>query len=202
MNAGGGGRYTSSGVARGVTGAVDAGRPGTAVTLDGTLGMARARHEVNAPSTFTSEIWFRGNGDGKIAGFGSSNTTTSDTADRHLYVDTSGHLVFGVLDGGGTRRTLRSPDPVADGQWHHAAAGIGPGGMRLFLDGQRVARNSAVTSARSYAGYWQLGGDSLVGWPGAPAEPNYAGSLDEFALYHRELSGADIAQHVAAAGIS
>ena len=193
---GGGGRYTSAGVAHGVPGAVASGQPGDAVTFDGELGMARARHEVTAPSRFTTEIWFRGTGSGKLSGFGSSSSQTSTTADRHLYVDTAGRLVFGVIDRDGVRRTLTAPTTVDDNQWHHAVAGVGgTGGMRLFLDGTRVGRIGFVTSARSYSGYWQLGGDSLSGWPNAPTDSHYGGSLDEFAVYHRELTSAEVAEH-------
>lgn len=199
---GGGGRYTSTGVTRGVPGAVAAGRPGTAITLNGERGMARARHKVRAPRTFTAEIWFRGGESGKLLGFGSHNTVTSRIADRHLYVDTEGRLVFGVQRPGGRRVVLRSTQVVNDGSWHHAVAGLGRSGMRLFLDGKRVGRRGAVTSARSYRGYWQLGGDSLAGWPTTPAEPNYRGSLDEFAIYHRQLRGAEVAQHFSRAGAS
>ena len=193
--AGGAGRYTSGGVFQEVPGIPGTGRPGTSVGLDGTLGMVRGRQQTTAPTAFSTEIWFRGSGSGKLSGFGSSNVQKSQTADRLLYVDTDGRLVLGVLDAAGTPRTVRSAETVDDGQWHHAVGTLGPDGMRLYLDGQPVAHEPAVTAARAYSGYWQLGGDSLDGWPGAPTNPNHKGELDEFAVYDRAIGAAEVAAH-------
>jgi hypothetical protein len=76
---------------------------------------------------------------------------------------------------------------VADGQWHHVAFTIGPGGGRMFVDG--VLRNSLA---------W-------TGTPGAPSTTTpvligqypsfgaFAGQIDEVSAWSRELSQAEIA---------
>ncbi|GAA1922054.1 LamG domain-containing protein [Nocardioides marmoribigeumensis] len=193
--AGGGGRYTSGGVTRGVPGALQGVPDDTAVQLDGVLGMARGRSRTAAPSTFSVEVWFKGSGTGKIVGYGSSQTTLSSYADRHLYVDTDGRLVFGMYDGSRAPHVVRSGARVDDDRWHHAVATHGDAGTVLYLDGRRVAGDSTKRSTSAYAGSWQVGGDRLAGWPKEPAQRNYAGTVDELAVYLHQLSPETVAAH-------
>lgn len=68
--------------------------------------------------------------------------------------------------------------------------------MRLYLDGSRVASNAGVTAATDvYNGSWRLGGDNLAGWPARPGSDHYAGSLDEVAVYPRQLPDPTVTGH-------
>jgi hypothetical protein len=74
---------------------------------------------------------------------------------------------------------LPTPNPEADGQWHHAVATLSSGGMMLYLDGQLVATN-ANTLSDGYAGYWRiLPGQGLVG---------------DVRIYNRALSASEVQQ--------
>ena len=53
-----------------------------------------------------------------------------------------------------------------------------------MVDGDVVASDPSVTSAQDYNGYWRLGGD--VTWGDATSN-FFAGSIDEFAVYGRQL---------------
>ncbi|WP_129338871.1 LamG-like jellyroll fold domain-containing protein [Cellulomonas endophytica] len=153
-----------------------------------------------APDTFTVEGWFRTTSTtgGKIVGFGSSSTGGSASTDRQVYLDNSGRVVFGVYPG--AVRTVVSPGGYRDGRWHHVAASLGAGGMRLMVDGAVVASRTDTTSGQSYRGFWRIGGDSIgTAWTNRPTSQYLAGTIDEVAVYDRVLTTAEVAAHVQAA---
>jgi len=153
-----------------------------------------------APQVFTAEIWFNTTTTqgGKLFGFGSRMTFPSDGEyDRHLYMTDDGRLVFGVFSG--SPMVVTSPGSYNDGAWHHAAVTLGPGGIALHVDGVEVAADPTVTTAQGYQGGWRVGSDVLDAWPTIPTNSAFQGRLDEFAVYHRVLSGAAIAARPAAA---
>lgn len=149
------------------------------------------------PSAFSTELWFnttttRG---GKLLGFGNAATGSSSSYDRHIYMTNAGRLVFGVYPGG--VRTVTSNQAYNDGQWHHAVATQGPGGIALYVDGELVGADASVTTAQSYTGRWRIGGDNLNGWPSQPTSLYFAGAIDEVAVYQSALSAGAVLQHYA-----
>ncbi|GAA1867369.1 LamG domain-containing protein [Myceligenerans crystallogenes] len=180
------------------------GRPG-ALTADPDTAAAAAGTSTSrawsagtskaAPQTFSVETWFRGTTPGgKLIGYGNrGDATSSGVYDRHLYLDGTGRLVFGVHSA--TARTVVSPAAVTNGAWHHAVGTLGADGLRLYLDGQLVASEPSITSARAYNGWWRVGGDGLTGWsPSSPAT-NFKGDLDEIAVYPQALTADQVALH-------
>ncbi len=169
---------------------------GSNTTTPSLASIATSRYALDQ---FSEELWFkttttRG---GQLMGWSSSATGTSTTSDRKLYLDNTGRVFFGVNPG--TRTTINSPATYRDGNWHHVVAGEGPVGLQLFVDGALVASDPTTTVAQFVrSGYWRLGNDSLSGWPSAPATGNFAGSLDEVAVYQRALSASTVAAHYAA----
>jgi hypothetical protein len=191
----GSGKYASTGVTYGTPDALAA-AVGSAISLDGSSGAVRGNTLLQGPQSFSAEVWFnttttRG---GKILGFGNSNNRLSSSIDRHLYMQNSGRLSFGVYQGS-VRHTVSSLAAYNDGRWHHAVVTFGPAGMQLYVDGARVASSTQPTSAEVYTGYWQLGFDSLSGWPNRPTSNYFAGRLDEFAVYPTQLSQVRISAH-------
>lgn len=173
----------------------------TATTFNGTVsGRAATAVAESAPQVFTLELWFKttSTAGGKLLGFGSSSTGTSASYDRHLYLDASGRLTFGVYPG--AVRTVTTPGTYRDGAWHHAVATLSGQGMNLYVDGALRASSTQATSAQAMSGYWRLGGDALAGsWPNRGTSENVAATLDEVAVYPVELDATRVAAHYAAA---
>ncbi|MEJ5912807.1 LamG-like jellyroll fold domain-containing protein, partial [Pseudokineococcus sp. 1T1Z-3] len=195
--AGGDDLRLDQGVTRGVEGplAGDA-----AVRLNGSGAVpATTTTRTQAPDTFSVEAWFRttSTAGGKIVGFGNSTTGNSGSYDRHVYLDGSGRVRFGVWPG--SARLLTSQTGFNDGQWHHVVATLGAQGQSLYVDGRRVGRDGGTTSGQSYAGYWRVGGDTLGSWPGAGAT-HLAGDVDEVAVYGTQLSTEQVRSHYVASG--
>ncbi len=70
----------------------------------------------------------------------------------------------------------------------------GSGGIALYVDGAPVGTNPQV-NAEGYTGYWRIGGDNLNAWPSRPSSDNFAGSIDEAAVYSKVLTAAQVAEH-------
>ena len=167
-----------------------------ATTFPGTATVpAVASARLTAPSTFTTEAWFRTTSTtgGKVVGFGSSATAASGSYDRHVYLRGDGRLTFGVYNS--AARTVTSPLRYNDGKWHQVTATFGAAGMVLYVDGAQVAADASVTTASSYAGYWRVAGDRVSGWPTAPSTPSLNGAVDDVAVYPTALSAARVAEH-------
>lgn len=175
-------------VTRAVSGAI-AGDTDTATQFDGKTAFAATSGRITAPTTFTVSAFFSTTctTGGKIIGFGDKwDTTTSYVNDRTIYMDTTGHLYFGVVNGT-TRGSVKSANAYNDGTYHQVVATLSAAGMALYVDGQAVATNAALTSATTYPGYWHVGGDTA--WTGSKY---FAGTIDEVAIYNGALSPAQI----------
>ena len=181
----------SGGVTRGSSSTVTT--TGTGYTFDGVNGLVATGSAAQAPTVYSTELWFNtsSTGGGKLIGYGNSASGNSTSYDRHVYLEPDGRVTFGVWTG--VSSTISTPTAYNDGKWHHMVATQGPGGMRLYLDGVQVASGS-VTTAQDYTGYWRVGGDSP--WSG---NGYIAGSIDEVAVYGQVLSLDQVRAHYRAA---
>jgi hypothetical protein len=167
---------------------------GGAYTLNGSSSQLTNSLMAQGPATFSTEVWFKTTvKGGKLIGFGNSASGSSSAYDRHTYVTTTGQLAFGTYNNG--YQTITSPASVADGAWHHVVATMSPGtGMTLYLDGARVAGNTAFTAPESNTGYWRIGYDNTSGWPNAGAN-YFTGSMRFAALYKTALTPTQVQNH-------
>jgi PKD repeat protein len=190
----------SSGVSRGAEGAV-IGDANTASNFDGTgNGIVSSPVAATASDTFTTSTWIKTTttSGGKILGFGNQQTGNSGSYDRHVYMDNSGRIFFGVYPGG--VRTLNTTKSYNDGQWHQIVTSLGPDGMSLYVDGLRVATRSDTTAGQAYTGYWRVGGDNIGGWPSQPSSSYFAGTIDEVAIYPTVLTKDQVLEQYVASG--
>jgi PKD repeat protein len=185
----------NAGVSRGTTGAL-VGHGDTASTFSGgSTGFTTTRTDERGTHTFSLEAWIRTTTTrgGKIVGFGNTPDGVSILFDRHLYMDDSGRLFFGVRPT--SPRTVNSPAAYNDGRWHHVVGTLGATGMRLYVDGQLVASRTDVTRGQEMYGFWRIGGDNLTNWPSRPTSDFFAGAIDEVAVYRTVLSPTQVAAH-------
>lgn len=195
--AGGNNLVLGAGASLGAPGAIT-GSKDTAATFNGTLtGTAGQTTTESGSTAFTAEAWVKTTTllGGKIAGFGNSQTGTSTSYDRHLYMTNAGRIVFGVYPG--AVKSVQTSAAYNDGQWHHVVGTLSGSGMRLYLDGALQASDASVTTAQSYAGYWRVGGDNLSGWPNRPTSNWLSGTIDDVSIYPSGLSAAQVSNHYA-----
>ena len=189
------GVYTASGVTYGVVTPVTGST--SAVTFDGQFatGVATGADMTAPPGAFTHELWFKTTTTqgGKLIGKGCAQTGNSWCYDRHVWMENSGQLSFGVWTG--TTNITTSPASYNDGQWHYLVASQGPDGLKLYVDSILVGTNPQ-TQAEASAGYWRIGGDSR--WSGN--SDWFAGTIDEVAVYSTVLSPATVVSHFTTGG--
>ncbi|GHJ42037.1 LamG-like jellyroll fold domain-containing protein [Streptomyces sp. TS71-3] len=168
--------------------------PGTAVGLDGTDQQVYGVPRTTIPGAFSVETWFKTTTThgGKLIGFGSGTTDTSTYYDKHIYMDDTGALVFGVHSG--SSRILATSTRYNDGKWHHVVGTQGSSGMALYVDG-KLAGSNTVTGNQSYTGHWHVGGDCLRNWPREPSSWFFDGQIDETAVYSKVLTAAQVKRH-------
>ena len=188
-----------AGVTKGTAGAIG-GDTDKAATFSGTsTGIAYSGKLISPPNTVSMEGWFKTNTitGGKLFGFGDKQTTNSGSYDRQVYMDNAGKIVFGVNEGG--TATVSSTATYRNNAWHHVVATLSATGMKLYVDGALVGQRATPTYGQNgYWGYWRIGGDNTNSWPQKPLSNFFKGSLDEMALYHRELSPAEVNNHFVA----
>lgn len=155
------------------------------------------------PNTFSLEAWFRttSTSNGKIIGFGTATNSSADANnDRHLYLDSTGRIVFGVYPNAVRTLSTAAGKSYADGAWHHTVAVLSSAGMRLYVDGALVGSNTAVTNGEAYNGYWKVGCGTLLGWAngdgtGYNGPSFFTGSIQYAAVYTTALTAAQVSSH-------
>jgi signal peptidase I len=168
---------------------------------------------ASGPTTYSEIVWFKttSTAGGKLVGFETSQNgvSTNGQYDRHVYMDFSGRLWFGVwLTASSAPKTINTTAAYNDGNWHMMVATMGttaPAGMRLYVDGVLQASDPNTTSETfANPGYWRFGCGNLSGWgnaatwtggggPATQANVALIGSLDEVAIYTTQLTAAQIA---------
>jgi len=188
------GTWTGSAWTRGVAGALvnsDNKAASCATSLFNSTCFVTSPSVGTGPSSLSVGVWFKttSNSGGRLVGFSSSNSGNSSSYDRHLQLQNTGQVIFGINPSGSTQVKITSANAYNDGAWHQAVGTFSAAtGMKLYIDGQLAGTNSN-TVAKSYTGYWRVGGDSV--WSGA-TNRYLNGTLDEAEVFHRVLSDSEI----------
>ncbi|WP_341953223.1 PKD domain-containing protein [Salinibacterium sp. TMP30] len=187
----------NAGVGFGASGAI-IGDSNTAANFTGSSNSYTGSGEkVWRDNTFSVEAWFKTSttAGGKIVGFGNKQSGNSNNYDRHIYMDTSGKVNFGVYTG--STRIVQSARSYNDNQWHQVVGSMGATGMELFVDGVRIGVDPSVVWGQNYWGYWRIGGDRS--WSGADY---FNGAIDEVAVYPKPLTATQVQNHYLLSGRS
>jgi hypothetical protein len=122
----------------------------------------------------------------RIWDFGTGTTNYMFLAPRQT---ATGPLTFAIRTAAVTEKRFLGPGPLATG-WHHIAVTIESATMtaKLFLDGEIVADSSVAVLPKDL-------GVTTQNWLARSqftADAYYMGSLDEFRIYSRALSAAEV----------
>jgi DUF1680 family protein len=173
-----------------------AGRAGNAVALNGTDGYVALPAGILAGATaFSIATWVRI----------STLTTWSRVFDfgtgsgANLFLTPrsgSGTARFAVTTGGaGAEQRIDAPAALPSGQWTHLAVTLGGAAGVLYVNGVEVARNPALTVRPGDLGSTN---QNWIGRSQYAGDPYLSGALDDFRVYSRALSAAEVAQFAGA----
>lgn len=169
------------------------GNAAKAYTLNGSSQYISTANQYTNPANFSISSWFKtsSTSGGKLIGFGNTQVGQSSQYDRHIYMNNSGQIYFGVYPS--AVKTINSTLSYNDNNWHLATATLSSvNGMVLYIDGVQVAADPTVTTAENYTGYWKIGFDNTSGWTSQPSSNYFNGTLDDVLIYQRALSAAEI----------
>jgi hypothetical protein len=169
------------------------GSANSAYSFDGSTGYISTATLLTNPATFSISAWFKTTTTtgGKIVGFCSAQTgACSGGYDRHIYMDNSGLVYFGVFPGSAC--VVTSSNSYNDGAWHHVVGLSSTFGIALYMDGNLVDDDGTCTPPQSYTGYWRIGEGDLAGWPSAPTSNYFNGTIDNVRIYNRVLNTGEI----------
>jgi hypothetical protein len=171
-----------------------------ALTLRGESSRAVSTARGAPPAAFSVETWFRTDtARGHIVGFGSGRTAASEIKSRLVYLDSAGHVHFGVQGAdNGFRFQVPSSTTVHDGTWHHVVGTFTPGRLELWLDGFAENSRADLQNPETTNGYWRVGRQSLDSWPGTSYPYDFAGEVDHVRIYDRVLTDDEIRAHASA----
>jgi hypothetical protein len=139
-------------------------------------------------TTVATHVYF-GGGSGswqRIFDFGSGTSAYMFLCPRQ---DTSGNMRFGIRSASVNEQIVNSPGQMTVG-WHHTAIVIDSQArtLTLYLDGQPVASAATVLTPRDI-------GTTTQNWIGRSqydADAYFFGSIDDFRIYNRVLSEAEL----------
>jgi hypothetical protein len=169
---------------------------GTSASFPGTTGSSiYTTTAYNDPSSFSTSFWFKTSTSGAIAG--ATNVQSSLGAanyDRQLWIDSAGHLVFGLYSPNvsGSYSEVTSPGVYDNGVWHQVVATYGAAGQDLYVDGTLVASSAAGISGQNYVFYWHLGFAQTTSWADGSVAQYFTGSLAQAALYLSQLTQSQV----------
>jgi len=166
-----------------------AGTAGNSVSLDGMNDYVDVPDGVvSGLSDFTVAAWVRVDSaaaDSRIFDFGiGAGTCMYITANN-----SDGKLQFGITTSGvgGLQTVDATALPV--GVWKHVAFVLSSGAGILYVDGCEVARKTGITLRPSDLGNTT---DNYIGRSQSAGDPYFAGRIDEFQIYNRALTAADV----------
>jgi hypothetical protein len=170
---------------------VTAGRVGGAVHLDGITGtyVALPANLLDALRDVTITVWVRvttATNRTKVFDFGSGTANT-----MYLAGQWSGPMRFAITNSGSSgEQALSGKAALAPGVWTHVAVVLGPAGGSLYVDGTLVESSAAITlrpaNLAPTPNVW-LGRSQVT------STPYLDGDIDDFRVYDRALTAAEVA---------
>jgi len=167
------------------TNGIDGGASGGYVELPAGL--------LSSTRTMTIAAWFKGNSTlsfQRVFDFGASSTTSS------MYLmpwNQTGFPQFSIRlvpeAGAEIKADITSTTAVTTNAWHHAAVVLDASGGRLYMDGVQVGTNTTMTLRPADLGAMP---NDWIGRSEFVANPYFDGDIDEFRVYNRALTAAEI----------
>jgi hypothetical protein len=137
----------------------------------------------------TIAIWLRQDTSDACSPMAKPTALTSTSNTWQIETTTQNQVNFTTSHGSNANvRTTAADNTITIGTWHHVAATFDGATKRLYVDGVQVGTNAISTALTYSTQSVYLGCDNNGGSPAM----RFGGALDDFQLYNRALSLAEI----------
>ncbi|MBI4687480.1 MAG: hypothetical protein HY756_06840, partial [Nitrospirae bacterium] len=174
------------------------GRVNNALTFDGLndaiSAPAAASFNWNISDSFSIEFWMKTQASSTCSGGQAIVGRDDGNIQWRVGCQDGGRAVFCLYDKNRSGACVAgSTTDLTDGLWHHVVAvrDAVSGKNRIYVDGIKEGEISRTYSA----GFDSATAALTIGWLNAGDGFNFAGTIDEVALYKRGLSDAEISSH-------
>ena len=167
------------------------GRIGNALSLNGTNQYVTLPNSITANlHDFTVSAWVYWNGGGNWQRVFDFGTSTSAYMFLTPTYSATGKVRFGITtSGGGGEQKIEGSGPLPSGAWSHVAVTLSGTTGRLYVNGQQVGQNTAMTLRPADLGATT---QNRIG-RSQYNDPYLNGRVDDFCLYAGALSSNEIA---------
>ena len=150
---------------------------GQSLSFDGSNDYVSVQIDVSE-TAYTASFWFRAESSGRGLFAVVDNDLGAGGHDRHVYLN-GGNIATRVW----SNETISSSGRnYADNNWHHLAHVVGPGGQKIYVDGELVRSGSRSTSDFD----WQR--HINIGFSNDASNQYFDGNIDDVAVWSVALT--------------
>jgi hypothetical protein len=169
---------------------------GTSATVGAYVNVPASLNAMGATTAVTIAAWVNITTDrmwARLWDFNNSSTTGYMFLTTYQGVTTPNSVRFAISTTGNAGEEIVSgPARLSTGTWHHIVVVLGTGTTytgTLYVDGASVATNAAMTLRPSSLGNTA---NNWIGRSAFTADPYFSGLVDDFRVYNRALTAAEI----------
>jgi uncharacterized protein len=170
---------------------------GTSNTNGGYVSIPASLNAMGATTTLTIACWVNITTDrawGRIFDFNNTSTTGYMFLTTFQSVTAPNSVRFAITTTTfGAEQQISSTGRLSTGAWHHIAVVLDAGATytgTLYIDGAVAGTNTAMTLRPSSIGNTP---NNWIGRSAFAADPYFSGLVDDFRIYSRALTAAEIA---------
>jgi hypothetical protein len=169
---------------------------GSSSTVGGYVNVPMSLNAMGATTAVTISCWVNISTDrawARVWDFNNSSTTGYMFLSTYQAQSTPNSVRFAITTTtNGTEEQISGPARLSTGAWHHIVVVLGTGTTytgTLYVDGASVGTNTTMTLRPSSIGNTA---NNWIGRSAFTADPYFSGLVDDFRVYNRALTAAEI----------
>lgn len=155
---------------------------------------------IDLADAATLEAWIYIDSYKPFGGLFHKGDSTSFNDEAYSLQFWSGNRLRLIVHNDSYARHVEVGSTLSTDRWYHIAAGWGPDGMFIYVDGELEASNSTVISAFNSDADLNVGAQLPENYNGSYKNFPFDGKMDDIRIYNRALSAEEITAHMEGEG--